>query len=211
VKRKQIKKTEPMRCVLDTENDPAEVSLDENVTRENLHPADEYERFRELSETRGWGAEEIAARFGVTPHVVRQRMRLGAVSPRLMQVYRDGDLTLDQLMAFAITEDHIRQEQVYENLSYNREPWIIRRDLTKTNVAATDRCAIFVGAEAYTEVGGNIIRDLFTEDRGGFYEDAALLDRLVIDKLERTAAEVGFRSISTGPTPTACVAPIRSR
>ncbi len=190
VKRKQIKKTEPIRCVIDTKNDPSEISLDENVNREDLHPADEYERFRELSENRGWGAEEIAARFGVTAHVVKQRLRLGAVSPRLMQVYRDGELTLDQLMAFAITEDHARQEQVYENLSYNREPWIIRRDLTKTNVAATDRRAIFVGAEAYTEAGGVIIRDLFTDDRGGFYEDAALLDQLVLEKLERIAAEV---------------------
>ncbi|UHD45476.1 ParB/RepB/Spo0J family partition protein [Aureimonas altamirensis] len=189
-KRKQIKKTEPIRCVIDTANDAAEISLDENVTREDLHPADQFERFRELAEDRGWGAEEIAARFGVTAHVVKQRMRLGAVSPKLMQVYRDGGLTLDQLMAFAITEDHARQERVYENLSYNKEPWIIRRDLTATNVAATDRRAVFVGAEAYTEAGGNIIRDLFTEDRGGFYEDAALLDRLVIDKLEQNATEV---------------------
>ena len=81
-KRKQIKKTEPIRCVLDTENDPQEISLDENVTREAMHPADQFERFRELSERKGWGAEEIAARFGVTPHVVRQRLRLGAVSSR---------------------------------------------------------------------------------------------------------------------------------
>lgn len=190
VKRKQIKKTEPIRCVIDTANDAAEISLDENVTREDLHPADQFERFRELSEDRGWGAEEIAARFGVTAHVVKQRMRLGAVSPKLLQVYRDGELTLDQLMAFAITGDHARQEHVYENLSYNRDPSIIRRDLTKMNVAATDRCAIFVGAQAYTEAGGNIIRDLFTEDRGGFYEDPALLDRLAVEKLERIAAEV---------------------
>ncbi|ACI91170.1 ParB domain protein nuclease [Afipia carboxidovorans OM5] len=190
VKRKKIKKTEPIRCVIDTANDAAEISLDENVTRENLHPADEFERFRELAENRGWGAEEIAARFGVTAHVVKQRLRLGAVSPKLMQVYRDGELTLDQLMAFAITEDHARQEQVYANLSWNRDASTIRRDLTKANVAATDRRAIFVGAQAYTEAGGNIIRDLFTEDRGGFYEDAALLDRLVIDKLEKVAAEI---------------------
>lgn len=190
VKRKQVKKTEPIRCVIDTENDPQEISLDENVTREDLHPADQFERFRELAENRGWGAEEIAARFGVTPHVVRQRMRLGAVSPKLMQVYRDGGLTLDQLMAFAIVEDHARQEQVYDNLSYNREPSQIRRDLTRTHIVATDRRAIFVGAETYTEAGGVILRDLFTEDRGGFYEDATLLDRLVIDKLEGIAAEV---------------------
>ncbi|MCP9626468.1 ParB/RepB/Spo0J family partition protein [Rhodopseudomonas palustris] len=190
VKRKEIKKTEAIRCVIDTGNDAAEISLDENVTRENLHPADEFERFRELAEDRGWGAEEIAARFGVTAHVVKQRLRLGAVSPKLMQVYRDGELTLDQLMAFAITEDHARQEQVYANLSWNRDASTIRRDLTKANVAATERRAIFIGAQAYTEAGGNIIRDLFTEDRGGFYEDAALLDRLVIDKLESIAAEV---------------------
>lgn len=116
-----------------------------------MHPTDQFERFRELAEDRGWGAEEIAARFGVTADVVKHRMRLGG--PRLLQVYRDGELTLDQLMVFAITDDHALQEHVYENLSYNRDQSIIRRDLTKMNVAATDRCAFFVGAQAYTESG----------------------------------------------------------
>ncbi|MGV6874817.1 ParB/RepB/Spo0J family partition protein [Pseudochelatococcus sp. B33] len=189
-KRKEIGKAEPIRCVLDSVNDPQEISLDENVTREAMHPADQFEAFRELAEQHGWGAEDIAARFGVTAHVVKQRLRLGAVSPKLLQVYRDGGLNLDQLTAFAITEDHARQERVYENLSYNRDPWIIRRDLTKGNVPATDRRAIFVGAEAYTEAGGVILRDLFSEDRGGYFEDAALLDRLAIAKLEGIAADI---------------------
>jgi len=187
VKRKEIKKTEPMRCVIDTANDPHEISLDENVTRENMHPADQFEAFKKLAEERGFGAEEIAARFGVTPHVVRQRLRLGAVSPKLMQIYRDGDLALDQLMAFAITEDHARQEAAYERLSFNRDASTIRRMLTETNVAAMDRRAVFVGAEKYTEVGGTILRDLFTEDRGGYFEDVALLDMLVVAKLGREA------------------------
>jgi type IV secretory pathway VirB10-like protein len=162
VKRKEIKKTEPIRCVIDTTNDPHEISLDENVTRENMHPADQFEAFKKLAEERGFGAEEIAARFGVTPHVVRQRLRLGAVSPKLMQIYRSGDLALEQLMAFAITEDHARQEAAYERLSYNRDASTIRRMLTETNVAATDRRAIFVGAEKYTEVGGTISGALIT-------------------------------------------------
>ncbi|WP_027168850.1 ParB/Srx family N-terminal domain-containing protein [Mesorhizobium sp. WSM3224] len=190
VKRKQIKKTEPIRCIVDTKNDPHEISLDENVTREAMHPADQFEAFRRLNEERGWGAEEIAARFGVTAHVVRQRLRLGAVSPRLMQVYRDGDLTLDQLMAFAITEDHARQEQVFDSLTYNREPYIIRRELTCTHVAAADRRAVFIGAEDYIRAGGMIIRDLFTDDRGGFYDDAALLDQLAIEKLQSVAQAI---------------------
>ncbi|KXF79405.1 chromosome partitioning protein ParB [Paramesorhizobium deserti] len=190
VKRKEIKKTEAIRCILDTANDPQEISLDENVTRANMHPADQFEAFRELAENRGWGAAEISTRFGVSEHVVKQRLRLGAVSLRLMQLYRDENLTLDQLQAFAITDDHARQEQVYAGLGYNREPWIIRRDLTRTHVQANDRKAIFVGPEAYTEAGGYIVRDLFSEDRGGYYDDPALLDQLVLAKLEGIAADI---------------------
>ncbi|NSZ50783.1 ParB/RepB/Spo0J family partition protein [Agrobacterium vitis] len=189
-KRKEIKKTEAIRCVIDTANDPFEISLDENVSRTNLLPADQFEAFLQLSQDRGWGAEEIAARFGVTAHVVKQRLKLAAVSPKLMQVYRNGDLTLEQLQAFAITDDHARQEQVHAGLGFNREPWIIRRDLTRMHVQANDRKAVFVGPEAFTEAGGTIVRDLFTEDRGGYYDDAALLDRLVLEKLEGITAEV---------------------
>ena len=97
-KRKQIRKSEVMRCWLDTANDPSEISLDENVTRTPMHPADQFERFAELSNDTGWGAHEIGARFGVTASVVKQRLRLGAVSPKLLQVYREDGLTLDQLM-----------------------------------------------------------------------------------------------------------------
>lgn len=189
-KRKEIRKNHLVRCWLDTENDPAEVSLDENVTRENMHPADQFERFHELSRDKGWGAEEIGARFGVSPDVVQRRLRLGAVSPKLMDVYRQDGLTLDQLAAFAITDDHARQEQVFENLSWNKEPWIVRRDLTASNIPATDRRAVFIGADAYVEAGGTIIRDLFTNDDGGFFEDAGLLDTLVVERLREIAGEV---------------------
>lgn len=189
-KRKQIRKSEAVRCWLDTANDPSEISLDENVTRTPMHPADQFERFAELSNEKGWGSAEIGARFGVSASVVKQRLRLGAVSPKLLQVYREDGLTLDQLMAFAITEDHARQEQVFEGLHHNREPWIIRRDMTAANVPAADRRAVFVGADAYIEAGGNIIRDLFSEDRGGFFEDAGLLDMLAAEKLREIAGEV---------------------
>jgi ParB family transcriptional regulator, chromosome partitioning protein len=107
-----------------------------------------------------------------------------------MQVYRDGGLSLEQLMAFAITEDHARQEAVYERLSYNRDASTIRRLLTETHVAATDWRAVFVGAEAYAGAGGTILRDLFTEDRGDHFEDVALLDLLATAKLGREADAV---------------------
>lgn len=189
-KRKQIRKTEPVRCVVDLANDPHEISLDENVTRFRMHPADEFEAFREQAERRGIGAEEIGARFGVSAQVVRQRLRLGAVSPVLMERYRAGELTLDQMMAYAVSEDHARQEQVLEQLGTDRPPYLIRRTMTETKVTATDRRAVFVGAEAYGEAGGIILRDLFTEDGGGWFEDPALLDRLVAEKLAGIAEDV---------------------
>jgi ParB family chromosome partitioning protein len=188
--RKQIKKTETVRCVVDLANDPHEISLDENVTRSGMHPADQFEAFRRLSEERGLSAEEIGARFGVSAQVVRQRLRLGAVSPVLMDLYRAGELNLDQMMAFAVSEDHARQQQVLEQLGAHRPPYLIRRAMTEAKVSARDRRAIFVGAEAYGEAGGTILRDLFTEDGGGWFEDPGLLDRLVAEKLAAMADEL---------------------
>lgn len=189
-KRREIKRTERVRCIVDAAHDALEISLDENVTRTEMHPADQFEAFRALSEERGWGAEEIAARFGVSPLTVRQRLRLGAVSPRLMQLYRDGDLALDQLMAFAVSDDHARQEEVSENLSWNREPRVIRSRMMETHVPPSDRRAIFVGVEAYEQTGGVVVRDLFSEDGSGFFEDAGLLDRLALERLNALADEV---------------------
>lgn len=190
VKRKQIKKNAPIRCMLDIEHDAHEISLAENVIRTNMHPADQFEAFKLLADERGMSAEDIAARFGVTPHVVRQRLRLGGVSPKLMQVYREGGLTLEQLMAFGLTEDHTRQEQVYDSLTYNKDAATIRRMLTETHVPGRDRRARFVGAAVYEEAGGVIVRDLFSEDHGGYLKDAGLLDRLVTEKLQAIANEV---------------------
>jgi ParB family chromosome partitioning protein len=196
-KRKVIGKAEPVRCLLDEENDAFEVSLDENVTRLAMHPADQFEAFRDLAEINGWSAEEIAARFGVTAQVVRQRLRLGSVSPKLIAAYRAEHLSLDQLMAFAITEDHARQELAYESLSYNKSPQLIRRLLTDAEVEASDRRARFVGAAAYEAEGGRIRRDLFADDQGGWFEDVGFLERLALERLaveaERVRTEEGWQ------------------
>ena len=189
-KRKRLAKAEPIRCLLDADNDAFEISLDENVTRFAMHPADQFEAFRQLAETKGWSPEEIGARFGVAATLVRRRLRLGAVSPVLMAAYRADQLTLDQLMAFAVSEDHARQEQVFSDLSYNRAPTFIRRLMTEHEVEASDRRARLVGAEAYQAAGGRIRCDLFSEEGKGWYEDAALLDRLALEKLAAEAEAV---------------------
>ncbi|MGZ2409204.1 hypothetical protein ACVIKO_006525 [Rhizobium ruizarguesonis] len=39
VKRKQIKKTEPIRCIIDTQNDPAEIKKDQRSEMELYIPS----------------------------------------------------------------------------------------------------------------------------------------------------------------------------
>lgn len=65
--RKQIRKTHPVRCVVDTLNDPLEISLDENVSRTDMHPADQFEAFRDLAERKGWGLRRSARGSGFPP------------------------------------------------------------------------------------------------------------------------------------------------
>jgi ParB family chromosome partitioning protein len=44
-KRKTIKRTHPVRVSVDETNDAHEISLDENISREAMHPADQFEAF----------------------------------------------------------------------------------------------------------------------------------------------------------------------
>jgi ParB family chromosome partitioning protein len=203
VKRREIKADEPIRCMLDTQHNGVEISLAENAIRTDMHPADQYEAFAKLHVEHGMSAEDIAARFGVTAAVVRQRLKLGAVSPKLMALYRKGDMNLDQLSAFAITEDHERHERVWRELpTFQRSREGILRALSEGQVRSNDRRAVFVGAKAYEAAGGIIIRDLFDSEGGGFFADAELLNRLAREKLQHLADKVaaeGWRWIVAEP------------
>jgi ParB family chromosome partitioning protein len=185
VKQKKLAKTTPVPCIVsEATTSEEEDSLAENVHREQLHPLDQFRAFQTLRE-QDLGEEEIAARFFVTPAIVKQRLRLASVSPKLLDLYANDEIKLDQVMAFSISSDHARQEEIWGTVSRShvREPYYIRRLLTETAVKADDRRARYVGAVAYEEAGGVILRDLFEQDGGGWFQDPALLERLVIEKM----------------------------
>ena len=166
-------------------------SLAENVHRVALHPLDQFRAFLDMRE-KGMSDEEIAVAFFTTAQVVKQRLRLASVSPVLCEIYAKDGMTLEQLMAFAITGDHARQEQVWDNVSRSGfdEPYQIRRMLTENTVRASDRRAQFVSLAAYEQAGGPILRDLFEDDDGGWLQDVPLLDRLVTEKLKIDAEAI---------------------
>jgi ParB family transcriptional regulator, chromosome partitioning protein len=140
----------------------------------------------------------------VNPTVVKPRLKLAAVSESLLDVYAEDGMTLEQLMAFTVTNDHVRQEQIWKQLarSHIKEPYHIRRQLTEGAVRAADKRAQFVGVASYEAAGGVVMRDLFEHDDGGWLQDPALLDHLVIEKLQAKAETLraeGWKWITVDP------------
>lgn len=189
-KQKALASDAPIPCHVLADDNAAEISLAENALQCPMHPADQFEAFFTLHTDNGMSAEDIAARFGVTAAVVRQRLKLAALSPVLMQAYREEELNLDQLTAFAITDDHARQEAAWELCGSNADRETILDTLTEEHVAADDRRAVFAGLDAYQAAGGAILRDLFDEEGSGFLIDADLVNRLAAEKLESVAESV---------------------
>ncbi|WP_230989517.1 ParB/RepB/Spo0J family partition protein [Devosia faecipullorum] len=207
VKQKRLAKIAPVPCVVSEATGDVlidEVSLAENIERAPLHPLDQFRAFQTMRE-KGMTEEAIAAAFFVDAKVVKQRLRLASVSPTLLETYAEDGMTLEQLMAFTVSSDHARQEQVWEVIKdgWQKEPYTIRRLLTETTVRAADKRAVFVGIDAYEEAGGCVLRDLFQQDDGGWLQDPVLLDRLVGEKLKaeaETIAAEGWKWIEVAMT-----------
>ncbi|MFG1285266.1 ParB/RepB/Spo0J family partition protein, partial [Xanthobacter autotrophicus] len=203
VKRKRLARTAPVPCIVREGGLAEEDSLAENVQRTPLHPLDQFRAFLALRE-KGQSEEEIAAAFFVSVAVVKQRLKLASLSPKLLDTYAEDGLTLDQLMAFTVSGDHERQEQVLERLSqtYDKQPYAIRRMLTEGAVRASDKRARFVGIEAYEAAGGMVLRDLFQGDDGGWLQDVVLVDRMVSEKLAAETDAIrseGWKWIEVAP------------
>jgi len=200
VKQKRMSKTQAVPCVVREGGIAEDDSVAENDERVGLHPLDQFRAFQLLHDL-GMSEEDIAARHFVNPAIVKQRLRLASVSPKMHEVYADDGMTLEQLMAFSVTADHARQEQVWENVSRSGydEPYQIRRMLTENTVRGSDRRAQFVGLDTYQHAGGGVLRDLFEHDDGGWLQDVVLLDRLVTEKLKAEAETIsaeGWKWIS---------------
>jgi ParB family chromosome partitioning protein len=192
--KKRIAADYEVPCLLVADASARTVSLAENVQREAMHPADQFVAFAALVKE-GRPVEDIAADFGVSPLVVQRRLKLANVSPRLLADYRSGNpgaVTLEQLMALTVTDDHAAQEVAfYAAPEWQRSASALRDRLTEREINASHPLVRFVGLDAYTEAGGGLRRDLFAEgDAGTYLIDAALLETLVRGKLDALAEDV---------------------
>lgn len=190
-KQKKLPKDAPVPCiVLGEGEDASEISLVENTLRTSMHPDDQFGAFQSLVDG-GMPVEDVAARFGVTPTLVERRLKLAKVSPRLRTLFRKDGLSLDQMMAFTVTDDHAEQERVWKDLpEWSRDPRDIKSALTREAVRFDTPLARFVGLDAYVAAGGTVMRDLFDEGSEGFANDRLLLLTLAASLLNGLADTV---------------------
>lgn len=200
----EIAKDFVVECKERSAEDATEISLIENMQREAMHPVDEYEAYRVMSDS-GKSVEDIAARFGTTETMVRKRLALGRVSPELLDLYRNEEMSFQQLTAFTVSDDHERQVEVWKSLPHhNRDGETIRDVLQGKAVKFNDKRIKFIGGiEAYEAAGGPVKRDLFDTRNSGFALDAALVEKLVAEKLEAEAETLraeGWKWVEVVPT-----------
>ncbi|WP_309387232.1 ParB/RepB/Spo0J family partition protein [Cerasicoccus frondis] len=186
VKRKKIKPTHKVTCKLITSQHTS-ASLSENIHRLAMHPADQFEAWSKMHD-QGLSVSEIATRHGATPKLVEQRLKLGRLSPVLLDAFREGQFDLQAACAFTITDDHQRQETVYESLKthwHGLHQDHIRSALTENEIPSSSKIAKIVGRDAYEAAGGEIRTDLFEDVV--YYKDADLLTSLATSAMEAEA------------------------
>ena len=167
-----------------------ELSLVENVMRDDMHPADQFEAFRDLVD-KGHSTADIAARFGIMERAVQELLKLARVSTVILKAYRDDKLKLEHVKAFAVTDDREAQERLFKSFGrFTSDPRQIRAALTEKEIPTDDRRVKFV-RKAYDKAGGGLRPDWFGKDENsGFILDQALLGKLVAEKLDHAKLEL---------------------
>ena len=176
----------PADC-FDVDDDAArELALGANVARRDLSPADESEAFTALHKG-GLDAGEIAARFGTTKKLVRQRIAIGSLPKPIIDALRAGTIDVDVAETFTINPSAERQLAVFGK-GANLTEWGVRRAMTEDSVSDSDYRFSFVGYDVYVAAGGAINEDLF--GTSSYLTNAALLQTLFDEKVQHTIQEL---------------------
>ena len=172
VKQKRLARTAPIPCVVRTEGTP----------RRTVSPRTSSARrcIRSTSSAPFWRCAKRARARKRSPLLSSSASTWSSsgcgspsVSPKLLDIYAEDGMTLDQLMAFTVSPDHERQEQVSGG-----DPALLQEGAL-SNPPASDRgrrarlatSGRNMSGEDYVAAGGGVMRDLFQSDDGGWLQD----------------------------------------
>ncbi len=188
-KAKAIPSSHPVSVDVRDKAEVVELSLAENVSREDMHVADAVIAYGDLHRD-GKSPEDIAARFGVALYYVRKVLRLSALHPDALACLARDQIGMEAAQALTLTDDHDRQLEALKR--FGNSVHQVRRMLTEEKIGTTSALFLFIGQDAYAAAGGTITADLFAENGDGYADDPALVEALATGKLGEI--EAGYRA-----------------
>lgn len=187
-KAKAIPSCHPISVDVRDKAEAVELSLAENVAREDMHVADAVIAYGDLR-AQGKSPEDIAARFGVALSYVRKVLRLSALHPDALACLARDQIGMEAAQALTLTDDHDRQLEALKRFGNSGHQ--IRRMLTETKIGTVSALFLFVGHDAYAAAGGTITADLFAEGGDGYADHPELVETLATAKMAEI--EAGYR------------------
>lgn len=186
--RGKIAADHPIKCdPVEGDVDSKERSMVANYIRAPLHEADAYEEMRDL-QVRGMSNEKIATRFGLPLVRVDRMLALGALSPMILDAWRDGTFDNRQaaecVRAFTLAPTIADQERVFQELKKDGQLYghVIRARFGANHQnSQAARWVKIAGIERYVSAGGGITRDLFGDN--SIVADPALAEKLANEAL----------------------------
>ncbi len=172
----------------------------ENTARADLDPADEIRAYGRMAQSQA-SVDDIASAFGVTVAHVKGRLKLAHLPEAALDALKAKTINLTVAQKLTTADDEKLILEVLQLIEEGRITHTNQIDgvLHPKAVKATDRRAVFVGAEAYEAAGGKIARDLFSDDV--FFEDRGVLDEVFAARVstagEALAQEEGWAWVMT--------------
>ena len=188
----QISPDFPIKCDLISADKATELSLIENVTQEQMHPADQFAAFKDLID-QGRTPIEVAQRFGVTPNRVLRRLKLASLAAPILQAFRAGETTLDVAMLLAGVDKQSAQLQIWKQVPEHgrSQTHYFRNLIVRDEMKSDDPMLKLISMDEYTAHGGSTRLDLFDGEDGVYrLSDPGLVHMLVAEKVNARALTV---------------------
>ncbi len=171
-----------------SEEEAVELSLAENVQREDMHSADAVAAYGELIRS-GLSAGDIASRFGVSPTHVKRVLKLSALHTTILAAFAKDEIGMGAAQAYTLTDDPEKQLEVFTEAGDNVHR--IRSILTDEKIDMRSKLFTFISVDEYKQAGGTTTSDLFAEEGDGYADNPEILFKLAEEKLDKV--ELGYR------------------
>mgnify|MGYP001241179456 CR=1 FL=1 len=197
----------PVPVLLRSPAEAIDLSLSENLAKRDMNPADEFLAFEALMKPGLLSPADLAKKFGFSERYVKQRLRLAALAPEILDALREGKLTIDAAMAYAGSQNHRLQMKVFateaKKGAHAHHAMNIRFGISGAQMRTGDALFKFVGARDYEAKGGRYEDDLFADAEsldGRKLRDPDIIQAIASDRVHFQQARVLADAKEAHPT-----------